>query len=467
MREKPVEDKAKIEGADDSCVLPPAQVRAELRRILESKHFSSCRRGKEFLRFIVEQSLDGNGDLLKERMIGIQVFGRKPDYSTGEDPIVRVQAGEVRRRLDSYNSEPERTAEITIQLPLGNYAPVFIQKQDTALPVESGALFAYEPKFSVATIPPPATGGNPAPLTDAAFAVEPVRAPGRRQWLSYRRALIALLFALAVAVPLLCVLLYQFWGASPDRFVRAFWAPALNSPHPLVLWMPKPMLYRPSDELFQRYGKAHANALVSRVERRNELLPLQPEDALLWRDIVPVTNAGPAIGGVVAAMHVGRLLTEQKKRYELRFGQEASYAELRESPAVIVGGQNTPWSPELVSGLHFVFDDVHGEGAIRETVGAQRAWIMEAAPGGRSTRDYGLITRELSSRSGQFLIQVAGISDIGTEAAADFLDSPKELSNVLQNARVDLNRKNLQILISTDITDEKAGPPHVIAVSSW
>jgi hypothetical protein len=254
---------------------------------------------------------------------------------------------------------------------------------------------------------------------------------------------------------------------SAEPAVKAFWMPALLSPNSVLLCVPKPLLYRPSDELFDRYGKTHANALNTREERRNDVLPLQPDEPLRWDDMVPVTNSGPAIGGVIAAVNLSRLLTEQGKRYEVRFGQEASYAEMRDSPVVIVGGINTTWSTQLVSGLHFVFDESHKIPTIREMTGAKRVWGLELGSDRTLARDYGLITRQLSGRSGQFLVQVAGISDIGTAAASELLSNQKELASALGNAPVDLQKKNLQIVVATDVTDGKAGPPRVIAVSNW
>src|ERR1035438_7581001 len=73
----------------------------ELNQILESCFFRKAARSTQFLRYVVEYALD-NSAHLKERMIGVELFERRRDYATGDDPVVRVQAGEVRRRLDQY-----------------------------------------------------------------------------------------------------------------------------------------------------------------------------------------------------------------------------------------------------------------------------------------------------------------------------------------------------------------------------
>ena len=83
------------------------------------------------------------------------------------------------------------------------------------------------------------------------------------------------------------------------------------------------------------------------------------------------------------------------------------------------------------------------------------------------TRDYGLITRQVSGKAGQFFVQVAGISHFGTEAASDLLSNKKEFARILRSDAVNLQRKNLQIVVATDVTNGRAGPSQVVAVSSW
>src|SRR5882757_4182637 len=78
------------------------KLRDQLERIVTSSHFRNSRRYPAFLRFVVEHTLDGNIERLKERTLGIEVFGRQNDYDTNADPIVRVTAGEVRKRIAQY-----------------------------------------------------------------------------------------------------------------------------------------------------------------------------------------------------------------------------------------------------------------------------------------------------------------------------------------------------------------------------
>src|SRR5579862_3454750 len=80
-------------------------VRDELSRVLSSHEFRSSKRSQDFLRYVVEHTLAGHADMLKERTIGIEVFGRSTSYEPSDDATVRVKAGDVRKRLGLYYAE--------------------------------------------------------------------------------------------------------------------------------------------------------------------------------------------------------------------------------------------------------------------------------------------------------------------------------------------------------------------------
>jgi len=107
---------------------PSAQtVRAELERIVNSSEFHGSQRSKEFLRFVVGETLAGRGHTLKAYTIATRVFGRDKDFDPLLDPIVRVQAGKLRRVLERYYLVMGDPADIRIDIPKGTYVPVFEQ----------------------------------------------------------------------------------------------------------------------------------------------------------------------------------------------------------------------------------------------------------------------------------------------------------------------------------------------------
>ena len=102
-------------------------VRSQLDRIVSDGRFTASKRYPQLFRYIVEQTLAGNEDDLKERTLGVEVFHRTPDYDTNLDPVVRLCAAEVRKRLAQYYQLPAHGGELRIDLNPGSYVPVFWQ----------------------------------------------------------------------------------------------------------------------------------------------------------------------------------------------------------------------------------------------------------------------------------------------------------------------------------------------------
>ncbi len=98
---------------------------SQLNRILSSKAFRRADRLKRFLTFIVEETIAGRGERLKEFVVGIEVFGKDSSFDPRNDPIVRVQARRLRTQLTRYYREEGEEGDLVIELPKGGYAPVF------------------------------------------------------------------------------------------------------------------------------------------------------------------------------------------------------------------------------------------------------------------------------------------------------------------------------------------------------
>src|SRR5438309_6697900 len=101
------------------------KVAEQLNRILASKAFRQADRLKRFLSFIVEETIAGRGEHLKEFVVGVEVFGKPESFDPRNDPIVRVQARRLRAQLARYYREEGPDSEVVIELPKGGYAPVF------------------------------------------------------------------------------------------------------------------------------------------------------------------------------------------------------------------------------------------------------------------------------------------------------------------------------------------------------
>ena len=103
------------------------KITEQLNRILSSKAFRQADRLKRFLSFIVEETVAGRGERLKEFVVGVEVFGKPESFDPRNDPIVRVQARRLRAQLARYYRDEAPDSELTIELPKGGYAPVFRQ----------------------------------------------------------------------------------------------------------------------------------------------------------------------------------------------------------------------------------------------------------------------------------------------------------------------------------------------------
>jgi TolB-like protein len=98
-----------------------------LNRVLGGEVFEAAGRAREFLTFIVQETLAGRGDRLKGYSIAVRVFERPADFDAQTDPLVRVEAGRLRRRLAEYYQSQGREDVVRIELPRGGYTPVFVR----------------------------------------------------------------------------------------------------------------------------------------------------------------------------------------------------------------------------------------------------------------------------------------------------------------------------------------------------
>ncbi|HEX4592681.1 MAG TPA: tetratricopeptide repeat protein [Bryobacteraceae bacterium] len=120
---------------DANNTAPPAaeisaeSIRAALEKILASPGFATADRISRFLRYTVEETLNGQTDKLKESLLGIDVFGRKPSYDPRVDAVVRTEAVKLRARLREYYESEGREDEIVIDLPKGGYIPAFRHRE--------------------------------------------------------------------------------------------------------------------------------------------------------------------------------------------------------------------------------------------------------------------------------------------------------------------------------------------------
>jgi hypothetical protein len=399
----------------------------ELRKVLDSQPFRNSARSKQFLSYVVQHKLEGREELLKERTIGTEIFQRKADYATADDSVVRVQAGEVRRRLEQYYHSVPSPSPGRIELPLGSYAPEF--RWDSP----------------------------PASLADstAASAV-------KRRWRPWVAGMLGLVLVSAI------VLATRLPNRRPrESALEQFWSPIFSTSQPVLICLAKPVLYRPSRDLFRRYSKTHPGTFQTEVERWNRPLPLDAGEKIRWGDMVSLHDYGVAMGDVYVAAKLSALFDHIAKPSQVRIGSNYSFEDLRNSPAVVVGAFNNRWTLQMTSNLRFAFAEENGKFRIQEQGPSGRTISYVAGPHGEVAEDFAVVTRLLDSKTGQVLIAAAGLGANGTQAAGEFISRQDYLEEAFRSAPRDWRQKNLQVVLQTTVTDSVAGPPRVVATYFW
>ena len=405
-------------------------VHEELSAILASPHFSSSKRYPAFLRYVVEKCLNGQSDQLKERTLGVEVFGRPPDYDTNAEPVVRITAAEVRKRIAQYYHEAAKESEIQIGLPLGSYTPEFRTKHTLLRSTPNRGL---EPLVeNVDLIEPPIR-------SDAAGSIEQ---PGTRlsralpQWLLRR----PLAWSIGLVLVLMSLGAYFVYNASLSNREEQLWAPLVQTKDPVLIVIGSGKLWLTTPE--------------------------SPQTSLTDHMIGPYHHV--SVPDTVAVSRLANVLQKYNRNYFIKEVSSTSLADLHERTVILVGALNNAWTLRLTDPLRFRF--VSGKVArIEDTKNPQdSAWNVDySKPYPSLSVDYGIVARYHDTYTNGNVLIVAGIGPYGTEAASEFVSSPQYLSQVEHLVPAGFREANLEIVIKTDVINGEAGPPHVVAAYAF
>jgi hypothetical protein len=412
----------------DPAVADASAVHTQLERLLASSHFRNSKRCQALLKHVVEAALEGASDRVKERVIGVDVFGRDPDYDTNQDSVVRNAAIEVRKRLAQYYLEPGHQDQIRIVLPQGGYLPEF-------------------------HLPAPST----APLlSPAALAAPPVVVPGLRRWR----------LAFIIAFPFALLALWLFTRPAPSALDR-FWAPLLKDTSPVVLCVGQPSrLYDfigpRRRELDQKLG------IGAPSPPPPEVLEKTP---LTLREVNPVGSRYLFFGDTVCLVRVAALLESRSKPFRIRGESSTRYQDLRGNPAVLIGGFDNRWTQRLAASLRFYFvrlPDLNKD-ELRDRQNPGKApWVIPGEPRSPDIfEDYAIVSRVLDASTEKTLIAIAGVTQYGTQSAGDFITSPDYLREAFRQAPPGWQGMNMQMVLRTRVVTGAAGPPQVVATHFW
>ena len=186
--------------------IPLQVIQDALQRVVASRDFMNSERKRRFLKFVVQETLAGRADRIKAYSIALDAFDRDPSFNPVADPVVRIEAGRLRRCLEHYYLAEGAADRIRITIPKGGYVPHFIVMDGDGRSVPEALRDADQPTAGqLAEIIPAKVAAHPA--LAVAGSSSPPLAPSRLRLLKRRRWLAGIL-------SLLLVLSIVSWGAT-------------------------------------------------------------------------------------------------------------------------------------------------------------------------------------------------------------------------------------------------------------
>lgn len=386
------------------------EVRAQLARILASPLFHHSKHYPSLLRYVVNETLENRGSHLKERALGVEVFGRDADYDTNADPVVRTSACEVRKRIAQYYHEPGHEAEIRIDLPPGSYVPEFRLAAATSRP-----LVDRSARARVSTI---------------------VRNAIQRKWA---------VIGICAAGALLGIAATEL--RSTPSAVEGFWNP----------------IWGAGDSVMMGIGGGAAAFSPAAPLAAGDVGPsfrdVMRGDTLAFSDALTMAR----LTGITREFG--------KKKLDIRRASTFTLTDLRKGPVILVGAFNNVWTMRLDRELRFTYewnDETH-TGMIRDRRNPSGSkWIHDpSVPYSKLNQDYAVVSRFFDPLTEKMVVIVGGMGRDGTLAAGEFVTDPRYLAMLESRAPRNWDRKNLQVLLATDIVKGNTGPPHILDTYFW
>ena len=399
-----------------------AAVQQQLEKLLSTSLFNSSKRYPSFLKFVVSRALAGQYDQLKERILGVEIFGRPADYDTNADPIVRVTAAEIRKRVEQYYQDPKHSQEIRLFLPAGSYAPQFsFPGHPLGLPAESTGHV------------PEAAPVQPSPAT--ARQTQP-----RQIYSTWKVAAVSLLaFGLVAAAT-------GTWYALRPSALKQFWAPIVGSSEPVLFCL--------ADQ--SQYSTIR---LRDAANPQKEITLNDSMVTIIVDDVSPLAN-------------MAGLLRTYGRNYRVLGESSTTLTDLRRGPSVFIGAFDNSWTLRLTAPLrfHFANDPAMTRLWIEDRANPdKRDWVLDRSVQQQTGtyKDYAIVARFVEPNTDQFAVVAAGIGRGGTVAAGEFLVDVHHMESMLNQAPSDWKRRNLELVLETQVIEGRSGPPRISAVHVW
>jgi hypothetical protein len=423
--------------------------RQHLRDVVEGPAFRGSHRSAQFLKYIVDQAIAGQFDSLKERPLGVELFGRSPTYDTGEDAIVRVTASDVRRRLLYHYSSDESDSEFHITLPPGSYAPRITRAVRQEAPHEAAAIpQSCAPETS--TVVPPVSEVTPA-------VTLPVKARRDLRWL----------------IPLVCTFILAnvvIWAIFARNSIHA-------QPHSseirVLPWSvffannTNPTLLVTSDP---NIAEIHAltGVSVSLSDYANQrYIPnpgsLSPELMRICHDILRGDKAASVDTTIVA--RVAELAGQNSSSINVRAARDLRLSDLdTDSNLIFLGSPRTDlWTTLFNDQLDFKFyDDKASRQEIIQNLHPKAGEPTEYIPtakGFGTGQSFATISLIRNPNHHGYILLLAGASAEGTKAAGKLVTDIQAFSPILKRCSMTASDhvQPFQVLLRLDMMAESPG----------
>ena len=416
-----------------------AALRRILKEIVEGPAFRGSHRSGQFLEFIVEAWIAGNFDQLKERLIGVQLFKRKPSYDTGEDAIVRVTASDVRKRLLQHYGWFGTDCEFRIELPPGSYVPRIHRKSHVEVVADNSIESHSTPGVLIAD----AVTRKPEPKTILSQSIEVpsvvvapevlslVVSPGK-SWPLWQKAGILIVAAIL--------------GWSIHAVIHAPSSPASSA-------LPWSALFNSSAVTHVITSDPNIDAVqgvtgmdMSLSDYANHRYisdpdKLTPEQARISKLILSEESAAAAPDSPVTAK-IAEIAPTYSKKLEVQASRNFQLSFLKNNDSFIFLGspRSNPWFSLFADKLNFrfVFDHQVGSEFIRNLHARppEQETYVPSANGGGTGYSFAIIAFiQNPDQSGQILL-LAGTNGEGTTAAGDFVTDLPRISRALRNCGI-------------------------------
>jgi len=382
--------------------------REHVREITESSTFKGSRRGQQFLRHIVEKVIEGHSDELKERNLGVELFGRIPSYDTSEDAIVRVTASDVRKRLHQYYAQHGITSSVRIELPAGSYIPEFREVTPELI-------------AEVPAVRPPIVPAESAPSR-------------RRQWKLPPVALGA------VAAILLAASGWEFYQRveanrpSPDRVLP--WSALLEPGRQIRVVLSDPDI----STLQESFGFHITLSDYANLRYLPEGLSL---DSDMRRLVHALRGVDVAMVDVPIAQRISDIARARSRRVQTDNARSLKLADFRTDDSFVILGspRSNPWSALYEDQLDFAF--VYDENYQREVIRNARprpgesSVYVPTAKGGDTGQVFGILAYVRNLNQAGQVVLIAGTTAEATEATGRFAADAVLLSQTLRRYGID------------------------------